>query len=183
MAFPLHLDTERIRQEFDADAFAAGQAIAPGLVGCVALARLSGNDSMKPFWLQTTPTPSETDSTASGTSASSFYADIKDIATPLRPCIILHTVMNPWHAGMETLIVPIARSSDSCLLESAGWIPINHHRSFNSVETSPPWPYLDCFVGVGHAFTLRCKVNKVCVLLGCFLHTLTCAGGICHGHV
>jgi hypothetical protein len=41
MAFPLHLDAERIGQEFDARAFDAGQSIAPDLVGCMALARFS----------------------------------------------------------------------------------------------------------------------------------------------
>jgi hypothetical protein len=164
MAFPLHLDAERIGQEFDVRAFAAGQAIAPDLVGCVTLARLSGVDSMKPFWLRSSPVPSEIGTNTSHTSASSFYSDVKGIATPWRPAIILHTVMNPWHVGIEMTIAPITRSSDNYVLNSAAWIPINLDESSTggAVEISPRWPLSNCFVGVGHLFKVRCKVKKVC---------------------
>jgi len=164
MAFPLHLDAERIGQEFDVRAFAAGQAIAPDLVGCVTLARLSGVDSMKPFWLRSSPVPSEIGTNTSHTSASSFYSDVKGIATPWRPAIILHTVMNPWHVGIEMTIAPITRSSDNYVLNSAAWTPItpNDSSTGGAVEISPRWPHSNCFVGVGHSFKVRCKVKKVC---------------------
>jgi hypothetical protein len=169
MAFPLHMDAERIGQEFDARAFAAGQAIAPDLVGCVTLARLSGVDSMKPFWLRSSPVSSEIDTNTSHTSASSFYSDVKGIATPWRPCVILHTAMNPWHVGVEMTIAPITQSSDNHVLGSAAWAPINPNGSptdsFGAVEISPRWPHSNCFLGVGHPFKVRCKVKKVCISL------------------
>ncbi|KIM81814.1 hypothetical protein PILCRDRAFT_8481 [Piloderma croceum F 1598] len=164
MAFPLHINAERIGQEFDSRAFEAGQAIAPDLVGCVTLARLSGVDSMKPFWLRSSPVPSEFDTNTSHTSASSFYSDVKGIATPWRPSIILHTVMNPWHVGIEMTIAPVTQSSDNYVLDSAAWAPINlgdsPTGSFGAVEISPRWPRENCFVGVGHLFKVRCQVKK-----------------------
>src|SRR5882672_3082346 len=169
MAFPLHMDAARIGEEFDAGAFKAGQAIAPDLIGCVALARLSGADSMKPFWLRSSPVPSEIDTKISHTSASSFYSDINGIPTPWRPCVILHTAMNPWHVGVEMTIAPIIQSSDNRVLDNVAWAPIIPHccptGSFSAVEISPQWPQPNCFLGVGHTFKVRCKVKKVCIPL------------------
>lgn len=165
MAFPLHRDAESIGREFDAGAFKAGQVIAPDLIGCVALARLSGADSMKPFWLRSSPVASEIDTK---TSASSFYSDLNGIPTPWRPCVILHTVMNPWHVGIEMTIAPIIQSSDNCVLDNGAWAPIIPHccpTSSSAVEIFPQWPHPNCFIGAGQTFKVRCKVKKVCIPL------------------
>lgn len=160
------IDPDQVLQEFDADAFEAGKVIAPTLVGCVALARLSGVDSMKPFWLRSTPVPSIANGSSTETSASSFYSDIKNIATPWRPCIIFKTSMNPWYTGIELVLLPIAHVKRPSTPDAqADWVPISPNKSltgaFGAVEMEPPWPDSDSFIRVGHPFKMRCRAHKV----------------------